>query len=58
MKKTIVFAFLLGIFTLGHAQPKINGLSFPSSANLFDLYEISFQLGNYANPYDPAVIDV
>jgi len=58
MKKTIVFAFLLGIFTLGHAQPKINGLSFPSSVNLFGLYEITFQLGSYANPYDPAVIDV
>lgn len=58
MKKTIAFAFLLSIFTLGHAQPNINGLSFPSSAKIFDLYEITFQLDNYANPYDPAVIDV
>lgn len=58
MKKTFVIAFLLGIITLGHAQPKINGLTFPSSVNLFDLYEITFQLGSYANPYDPEVIDV
>lgn len=58
MKKTIVLAFLLGCFTLGHAQPKIKNMTFSSSVNLFDLYEITFQLGTYANPYDPAVIDV
>ncbi len=58
MKKLIVFAFLFGIITLGYAQPKINGLTFPSAVNLFDLYEISFQMGTYANPYEPDVIDV
>ena len=58
MKKTFVITILLGLITLVHAQPKINGLTFPSTVNLFDLYEITFQLGNYANPYDPDVIDV
>lgn len=58
MKKSFVLAILLGIVALCHAQPKINGLAFPSTANLFGLYEISFQMGTYANPYDPAVIDV
>ena len=57
MKKTFVIAILLGLFTLGHAQPKINGLTFPSTVNLFDLYEITFQLGSYANPYDPRLND-
>ena len=58
MKKTFVITILLGLITLVHAQPKINGLTFPSAVNLFDLYEITFQLGSYANPYDPDVIDV
>ena len=58
MKKTLVITILLGLISLGHAQPKIDGLTFPSTVNLFDLYEITFQLGNYANPYDPDVIDV
>jgi hypothetical protein len=58
MKKTFVITILLGLITLVHAQPKINGLTFPSTVNLFDLYEITFQLGSYANPYDPDVIDV
>lgn len=58
MKKTFVITILLGLITLVHAQPKIDGLTFPSTVNLFDLYEITFQLGDYANPYDPDVIDV
>ncbi len=58
MKKSFVLALLLGIITLGHAKPQINGVSFPRNVGLFGLYEISFQMGNYSNPYDPAVIDV
>lgn len=58
MKKTFVLALLLGIFTLGMAKPQISGISFPSAVGLFDLYEISFQMESYSNPYDPAVIDV
>ncbi len=58
MQKTFVLTFLIGLFTLGHAQPKVNGLAFPKSIGLFGLYEISFQMGTYPNPYDPDVIDV
>ena len=58
MKKSLFSALLLCLFTYGFGQPKISELSFPSSVNLFDLYEIAFQLSNYANPYDPEVIDV
>ena len=58
MKKTLILSFLLGIVTFGYTQPKIKDLSYPSSVNIFDLYEITFQLGAYTNPYDPEVIDV
>lgn len=58
MKKSILLAFLTGLITFGYAQPRISGLTFPSSVNLFNLYEITFQLGTYTNPYDPAVVDV
>ena len=58
MKKPFVLAILLGIITFVQAKPQISGVSFPTSVGLFDLYEISFQMGNYSNPYDPAVVDV
>ena len=58
MKKSFVLALLLGIMALGQAKPQISGISFPSTVGLYDLYEISFQMGSYSNPYDPAVIDV
>lgn len=40
------------------AKPNIHSLSFPKSADVYGLYEVSFQLGAYDNPYDPEVIDV
>ena len=58
MKKTTLLSFFLCLFTFVMAQPKITNLSYPKSADLFGLYEISFSLGNYDNPYDPDVIDV
>lgn len=58
MKKAALFPLFLGLFLLSHAQPNITGLSYPESVDLYDLYEISFSMGNYANPYDPDVIDV
>lgn len=58
MKKSVLLVLLVGLFTYGFAQPKISEPTFPGSVNLFDLYEIAFQLGNYANPYNPEVIDV
>ena len=58
MKKYLILMLLTLQFALGHAKPNITGVSFPASAKLFGLYEITFQLGDYANPYDPEVIDV
>ena len=58
MKKTAILTLMLGMFTFGFAQPKITKVSFPNSVKIFDLYDISFQLGSYTNPYDPEIIDV
>ena len=55
-------AFFVSLVTLWcafvYAQPTISGLTFPSSVDVFGLFEMSFQLGKYDNPYDPEVIDV
>lgn len=58
MKKTNFLFLLLALCSLGIAQPKISRLSFPDSVNLFGLYEVSFNLGSYSNPYDPEMINV
>ena len=58
IKKSILFIFLFSSCLLGFAQPRINSLSLPKTADVYGLYEISFQLGAYDNPYDPDVIDV
>ena len=58
IKKTIfILCFISGMIVCS-AQPDISGISFPPKVNVYDLYEISFNLGSYANPYDPKVIDV
>ena len=55
-------AFFVSLVTLWcafvYAQPTISGLTFPTSVDVFGLFEMSFQLGKYDNPYDPEVIDV
>ena len=58
MKKTILSLLLACLCAVGYSQPKITNLIFHNRASLFGLYEISFQLGTYDNPYDPEVIDV
>ena len=58
MKKPIILALLITLFSMGYGQPKVSGLSYPTHVNVYDLYEISFSLGIYSNPYDPQVIDV
>ena len=58
MKKYFILMLLASLVTYSQAKPNITDVSFPTSAKLFDLYEIAFQLSNYANPYDPEVIDV
>lgn len=55
-------AFFVSLVTLWcalvYAQPTISGLTFPTSVDVFGLFEMSFQLGTYDNPYDPEVIDM
>ena len=55
-------AFFISLVTLWcvfvYAQPTISDLTFPNSVDVFGLFEMSFQLGKYDNPYDPDVIDV
>lgn len=55
-------AFFVSLVTLWcvfvYAQPTISDLTFPNSVDVFGLFEMSFQLGKYDNPYDPDVIDV
>lgn len=58
MRKIILLACLAGLIATGFSQPRITDVRFPSSTAVFDLFEITFFLGEYANPYDPEVIDV
>ena len=58
IKKTLLILCLLSTAAFCGAQPKISRLSFPQEAPVYGLYELSFNLGGYSNPYDPAVIDV
>ena len=58
MRKTILLPIWLLLCAMVYAQPNISDLTFPKSSPLFGLYELSFQLGNYSNPYDPDIIDV
>lgn len=58
IKKYLLILYFSTLGVLCLAQPRLNGLIAPKSADIYDLYEIRFQLGTYDNPYDPAVIDV
>lgn len=58
IKKTVIFLCLLTIVTVTKAQPKFSRVTFPKEVSVYGLYEFSFNLGGYANPYDPEVIDV
>lgn len=58
MKKHLILALLLGVVASGLAQPRVTDIAFQPSVGMFGMYEISFLLNNYDNPYDPAVIDV
>lgn len=59
MKKTLLLLFVLAIVgSRAVSQPQVSHLSYPTTVNLFDLYEISFSLGHYSNPYDPDTIAV
>lgn len=59
MRKSAFIIAFLWIITKGVGQPVVSTPSFPPSVNLFDLFEVSFTLGNsYANPYDPETIEI
>ena len=58
MKTKLTLVLLTALYSLGFGQPTISKLSFRESVPLFGLYEIVFDMDNYDNPYDPAVIDV
>ena len=58
MKQHLTLALVVALFSIGYGQPKITNVSFPKSVETYGLFEMAFQMGDYANPYDPAVIDV
>lgn len=58
IKKTLFFICFITTAVFSFAQPKISGVSFSKDATVYGLYEVSFNLGDYPNPYDPDVIDV
>lgn len=59
MKRILPILLCLGLIPRVSGQPGITTPSFPNSVGLFDLFEISFTLGNtYSNPYDPDTIQV
>ena len=57
MKKTSLVALFMVIVVQGFSQFIPLTPSYPSSVNLFDLFEVSFKIPwNYSNPYDPDTI--
>ena len=58
MKKQIFLIMLTCIVAKGFGQV-VTDFSYPSSVDLFGLYEISFRLSpSYSNPYDPDTINI
>lgn len=58
IRNVVLLVCLLSVVAFSFAQPNITGVSFSDKADVYGLYEISFNLGGYINPYDPEVIDV
>ena len=58
IKKYLLLLYFTTLGILCLAQPRINNVRYPKTVDIFGLYEISFQLGSYDNPYDPEVINV
>ena len=56
MKKYLLVLTILMVVLKAFCQPNLTNLSFPASTYIFDLHEISFNLGHYSNPYDPDTI--
>lgn len=58
IKKTFFLLFFIVSIIVCSAQPDITKVSFSDKADVYGLYVVSFDLGNYDHPYDPEVIDV
>ena len=58
MKKHLFLSLLLSVALFGLAQPKVTDVTYQPNAGVFGLFEVSFYLNTYDNPYDPEVIDV
>lgn len=58
MKRLFFIQLFIGISAICLAQPRISNVRFESTAEVYGLYEICFDMGEYPNPYDPDVIDV
>lgn len=58
MKKNVLLFLMLALLAVVNAQPSISKLSYPDTTPVFSLFEISFKMKDYANPYDPDVIRV
>ena len=59
MKKIKLLALFFLITIKSFCQPQVSNPSFPSSVDLFDLFEVSFNLNtSYSNPYDSTNIMV
>lgn len=58
MRKKLLTIVLLSMILTVKGQPSITDLSYTGSVPIFQLFEISFQLGPYSNPYDPDTISV
>ena len=56
MKKALLTLMSLVVVAFCHAKPNIGSLSYPTTVDLFGMVEVSFQLDDYPNPYDPEVI--
>ena len=59
MKRVLLLLAFFGLSLTGFSQTQITNVSYSSSVNLFDMLEISFDVGKtYTNPYDPDTVSI
>ena len=57
MKKRFLLCAFALICLSAFCSPQISNVEAPSQVEIFDLFEVSFDMNPYPNPYDPEVID-